>query len=60
MMAELFVPSATFSHELGGKYGSYVFPAFSTLEELRKYYPEPIEYFIFTGKEKEKSMEIKK
>lgn len=52
-MAEFYIPSATFSHKLGEKYGSLAFPAFETLKELRKHYPEPIEYFIFHGTEEE-------
>ncbi|MCK4665878.1 hypothetical protein KAU33_03970 [Candidatus Dependentiae bacterium] len=51
MMVEYFIPKLMHPHGLGAKYGSYLFPIYLTLEELRRYHPEPIEYFIFHGTE---------
>ena len=53
-MVKFFIPSVIFTHNFREKYGSCAFPAFKTLEELRKYYPEPIDCFIFHGTEQKK------
>ena len=46
-----YIPAVMHPHNLGNKFGSYVFPAYLTLEELRLYHPEPIGYFTFTAKD---------
>lgn len=56
-MVKFFVPCSTFTHDLGIKFGSSSFPAYSTLSEMREFYPEPIEYFIFKATAT-KNMEI--
>jgi len=40
-----YVPKAMHSHTMSKDLGSFMLPVFWTLEEMRKYYPEPAEYF---------------
>ena len=50
-----FVPKTMFPHTMSKDMGSFVMPVFWTLEELRKHYPEPLDYFtieeVMTPKE---------
>lgn len=41
---KFYMPFVLCTHKMGIKYGDFVAPIFSTLEELRKWYPEPQKY----------------
>jgi len=45
-MTEYFLPFTFFTHKLGAEFGSYIIPMYLTLEEMRKYHPEPTRYVI--------------
>ena len=45
-----YVPFVLHPHDYGDKYGKYFQPVYSTIEELRKYYPEPMEYITIMQK----------
>ena len=36
-------------HNLGPEHGEYLLNVFSTIEEMRNYFPEPTEYFTITN-----------
>ena len=46
-MTEYYLPHTFFTHHLGAEFGSYIMPMYLTLEEMRKYHPEPMKYVIF-------------
>ena len=52
-MTEYFLPFTFFTHKLGGEFGSYIIPMYLTLEEMRKYHPEPMKYVIMSTVEEE-------
>lgn len=45
-----YVPMSINPHNLGSKMGTYVLPVFLTLNELRRYYPEPTAFFTIGNK----------
>ena len=47
----LYVPMSINPHNFGNKMGNYVLPVFLTLDELRRYYPEPMGFITIGDKQ---------
>lgn len=47
-MTTYYIPKIFNPHNFGPENGSYFMMVYLTLDELRRYHPEPIEYFTFT------------